>query len=409
MVVGDLVHVVAPRRPPQRLGGVLEFAGLVRVPQCLFLLGPQPGGGGRQYLERVGRAIDVGRHRQAVGPGGQRASVHLIRDDRVLEPERVAVTQVGAVEEPMLGAVHREGARGARHAESVARIAASREGQSDAHGLGPADPPIRPRPREEPFIGCPQHRVFVAAVLEARHRVGVVVEPDLPVARVAAEDRRVAAGARVRVERLAHAPRPVLVVADADERSIPVEHAGLGLQVRADRDIDPVAVALGPMQERAFPVPPSGAAAPHRQAEWLGPLEVPQCLGVGVRLHLAAVRLRLREEPRRHRAPHRDLCGTGVQGRTAPVVVGVVGARREHEQDRRSLAAPRPYDEERLRALVARGQGHRVVPAGPVGDGDLQRDGPAAAVRTRVRRRDVVHVGGARSRARPRAARRRRA
>ena len=258
----------------------------------------------------------------------------------------------------------------------------------------PLDPAIRPRAGQEPDVGCAEHRVLVAAVLEARHRVGLVVEPDLPVARVAAEDRRVAAGARVRVERLAHAPRPVLVVADADERSIPVEQPGHGLQIRADRDIDPVAVALGPMQERALPVPPSGATAPHRQTEWFGPFEEPQRLGVGVRLHLAPVRLRLGEEPRRHRAPHRDLCGARVQGRTAPVVVGVVGARREHEQDRRSLAAARPHDEERLRALVAGAQCHRVVPAGPVTDRDLQRNGPSAAVRARVRGRGVV-IGGA--------------
>jgi hypothetical protein len=47
------------------------------------VLRPQVGGRGGEDLEALGGAIDAGWHREAVGPGLERAAITLVRDDRV--------------------------------------------------------------------------------------------------------------------------------------------------------------------------------------------------------------------------------------------------------------------------------------------------------------------------------------
>src|SRR5439155_23344442 len=100
-----------------------------------------------------------------------------------------------------------------------------------------------PRSGEELFERRPEDGVLVPGpVLEAGHRSPLVVEANLPEARVAAEDRRVAAAGGEGVDRVAHAPGPVLVVTDGQEQSVAVQDLGALLEVLADREVEPVAV-----------------------------------------------------------------------------------------------------------------------------------------------------------------------
>ena len=73
-------------------------------------------------------------------------------------------------------------------------------------------------------VGGAGDRIRIGSVLEARHPATVGVEPHLPEARVAGEDRRVAAGIGESVERLSHTSRPVLVVAHREVQAMALEH-----------------------------------------------------------------------------------------------------------------------------------------------------------------------------------------
>ena len=219
----------------------------------------------------------------------------------------------------------------------------------------------------------------------------VLVEPDLPEAGVPGQDHRVAAAVGERVECLAHAPRPVLVVPHAGVQPMALEHVGVFLEILTDRDVDAEPLPLGPPDERSLPVPPAGAAAPDRQPEWFGPFEEPTALAIGLRLHLAPRRLGLDAEPGRQRAFERHAVPAGVERRAAPVVVRVPGGGGEHEQDRLARrAGRRPNHQEGVGALVARREGHGVVAGSPGSNRDLDRRGPVAAIGRRVGRGRVI-------------------
>ena len=226
------------------------------------------------------------------------------------------------------------------------------------------------------------------------------VEPHLPERRVPRQDRRVAAARDERIERVAHAPRPVLVVADAEHETRAFEDLRVLLEVLRDRDVDAVAVGLGPAGEGPLVGEPSGPAAPVREAERARPAAEPHRLPVGFGLHHPADRLGLDEEPLRERAFERHARAAGVQRRTAPVVVRVPGRGRQHEQDRRGIGRVGSNDEERVGAFVAGGHGDGVVPRPP-----RARRGSRArgASRSRSRRRPrACRAIGRRSPPRPR-------
>jgi hypothetical protein len=209
----------------------------------------------------------------------------------------------------------------------------------------------------------------------------VVVEPDLPEARVAAEDGGVASTGHEAIERVAHAPRPVLVVADRQVQLVAVEHLGVLLEVLGDRHVDAVPVRLGPADERPLPVPPPGAAAPDRDAPRLGPLEEPEALAVGLGLHLATGRLGLGQEPPGERTVERDAGAAGVERRAAPIVVGLPCRGRQHEEDRRAVVVAGPHHDEGVGLLGAARQVHGVIAGAPLAaHGDLERGGPPTAV-----------------------------
>jgi hypothetical protein len=208
---------------------LFEIAGLVRVPARLFVPRPQVRRRGREDLEAVGCAVHAGGDREAVGPALERAPVALVGDDHVRAAELPSRFQLGSVEDPVIRSMHGVGARSVGRSESVLRVPAAGEGEADRRGLGPADAPIGPAAREELLIRRAEDRVLVRQVLVAGHPTMVRVEPDLPEARVPRQDGGVATAPDERVERVAHAPGPVLVVADAEVQSGPLEDLGVSL------------------------------------------------------------------------------------------------------------------------------------------------------------------------------------
>src|SRR6185436_262437 len=177
----------------------------------------------------------------------------------------------GSVEDPMIRSMHGVGARSVGRSESVLRVPAAGEGEADRRGLGPADAAIGPAASEEPLVRRVQDRVLVSLILVARHPTMVWVEPDLPEARVPRKDGGVATAPEERVERVAHAPGPVLVVTDAQVQPGPLEDLGVSLEVLRDRHVDPIPGRLGPAHEGPLVGEPTCPAAPVRQAEWAGP------------------------------------------------------------------------------------------------------------------------------------------
>ena len=124
MVVAEPIQVLAPRVTVDGLGDVLELAGLVGVARGLLVLRPQPSRGGGEHLESLRRAVPCVGTGSPVGQSSRSHAVDLVADDRVGEAERVAVTEVGSLEDPVVGSLDGVGAGGARDAEPVARVAA---------------------------------------------------------------------------------------------------------------------------------------------------------------------------------------------------------------------------------------------------------------------------------------------
>ena len=161
-----------------------------------------------------------------------------------------------------------------------------------------------------------------------------------------------------------------------------VQDLGMRLQILRDRDVQAVALGLGPSQKRTLPGGPACAAAPARQPVGLRPQEVAESLPVGRGLGLALGVPRLDEEAGRERPFERDLRAARVQRGAAPIVVGVPGAGGEHHEDRRLCAGTWPHDEEGIGLLVAGGDRDAVVAGGPVlAHADPQGRRPVAALR----------------------------
>ena len=223
--------------------------------------------------------------------------------------------------------------------------------------------------------------VLVRSVLVPGHPRVVVVEPDLPEARVPRQDRRVASPLDEAVERIAHAPRPVLVVAHAQEQAWALEDLRVSLEVLRDGHVEPIPVGLGPSRERPFVREPPRPAAPVREPARARPAPEAHGLPIGLGLHHPAHRLRLDQEALRERALERHMRSARVERRAAPVVVGVPRRGRKDEQDRRGVGGVGPDDEERVGSLFAGGQRHGVVARAPISDRDVKSCRPAAPAR----------------------------
>src|SRR4051812_29173998 len=86
-----------------------------------------------QDLEGRRRAVFSGGIRQPVAVG-EHAAVALVADDSGACPEDIAVTEAGAFEDPVPGAVHGVAAEAVRHVPADAVVAAA--GEADAgHGI----------------------------------------------------------------------------------------------------------------------------------------------------------------------------------------------------------------------------------------------------------------------------------
>ena len=127
------------------------------------------------------------------------------------------------------------------------------------------------------------------------------------------------------------------------------------LEVRVRHHVDPVALALGPLQERQLPVRPPGRARPRRQ------LVEPQVAHVRGHLRIRGVDHRdatpgtgrLVEEARRHRPLQRRPRRAGVEVQPAEVVVGVQRVGGQLQQDRVRRIGRRAEHEERVVAASA--------------------------------------------------------
>ena len=300
----------------------------------------------------------------------------------------------------MLGAVHGVTTGTAWCRLPDARVATSRETEADRFRLGSPDGGQRPHRREEMARVGPGHRIVLRGpTLVADHRATVVLEAHLPEARVAGEDRPRATGLDERVGTIAHRPRPVLVVSDAQHQAVTVEHLGVELEVRVDGVVEGDALHLRPPDKAPFPVVPAGRSAPQRVVE-VGEiaLELEVLLVRLVRkarhpavVHHVVGRGRPAQVAPFQRTVERDLHGVAVQACSAPLVVGVVGVRAQHEdRRRRRRGRRRADDEERLGAPLLTGdaigvQADLVVTGRPRRiDGDREGDRPAATGRVRV-------------------------
>src|SRR5262252_5503008 len=108
----------------------LAVEGLGHPQQGLVALNAEPGGSRPEDLERVGRAVAAGGHRQAVLQR-ELTAVALVADDCPLGAQPVAALQAGARKGPVVGAMDRVTAVAAMLEEAM--IAAV--GEADAGKL----------------------------------------------------------------------------------------------------------------------------------------------------------------------------------------------------------------------------------------------------------------------------------
>src|SRR5438093_307232 len=86
--------------------------------------------------------------------------------------------------------------------------------------------------------------------------VGARREADLPAGGVPREERGVAAAADAALNRVAHLPRPVLVVPDAQVEPVRIERVGTRVEIEAGEEVETNAPRLRPGDEPPLPVVP---------------------------------------------------------------------------------------------------------------------------------------------------------
>src|SRR5918994_5024532 len=307
----------------------------------------------------------------------------------------------------MIGPLDGEPPGAARHGLADEVVAAACERQADRVRLGPADQGIGPAARQGVFEVRVAHRIGAAcAGLVADHRLVAGGVADLPETRVAGEDRPVATGLDETVDRVAHPPGPVLVVAGCEQQPLTVEYARFGVEVGVDGVIEFDALAVGPLGKTALPVEPPGRSRPQRD------LVIREILreALMLRVVLADVRDaqvvavvidRAGDVSDLERSPERHLAGAAVQTLAAPLVVRLPRVGAEVQQRRRTIWSSMTYHHERLRDIVrslSRPQLDLVEAGSPRRFGrDRQRHRPVATRAPRVFGHGMV--GDRRSRA----------
>ena len=326
------------------LAAVLPFVvplTIVWVPAC---------GGGREDLEVLRGSITVGREREFVAPFDF-AAVAFVADDGVLSSDGVVGFDPSPLEDPMVGAVGREGA-GPIHVLAVAFVvAAPQEADSREGVLGAPDEGVAPERREQcVFFPGAVNRIRMVILFPTGEGAAVVFTADLPAAGVSAEEGHVATFADEGFEVVAHRSRPIFVVAHANDELATFEDVGVEFEITVGGVSERDPVVLGPGHEHLFPLTEKAGG---RAVE-----------GDAVSLVFAEAIV-------------------GVEAEAAPVIVGVVGVGGEFEQDGSGLERVWRFPEDEVaRAFrLTRAEGDVVVAGIPIGgNGNLEGDGPSAAV-----------------------------
>ena len=268
---------------------------------------------------------------------------------------------------------------------------------------GSTDDHVGPERRHLRFLVGSHQRVVLEESLVPDHDVVIItLDAHLPQRGIARKEGRIAAPRDESFDRVAHAARPVLVMADGEVQAGAVQHLGVCLEVGIAAHADLEALAFGPLDERHLPIRPTGRSGIARQMVDLDVADVRRVLRIGRARprHATALARRLVEIAGRHRALHGDLRATGVEVRPSEVVVGMPRVCRQCEHDAR--VGWRPHDEE---GTVAPHLGANVdlhddfVVARPPGRIDVQRESgrPIAPFRRGVLRRLMLvspHRGG---------------
>ena len=193
-------------------------------------------------------------------------------------------------------------------------------------------------------------------------------------------------GSDVSLDPIALTARPVLVVTDAQQQSGAVGDLGVQVQICVGADVDLVAVALRPGEERGLVVRPSRAAGPLGEPVEDEVADVARLGRVGRMGHGDPTTRtgRLLEQTGGERAFERRVGRAGVEVRAAEVVVRTPGVGRQGHQDPTRRAGRGSDDEERGRAQrpplpVDRVELDLVEARGPVGPGDELGGGRPAA------------------------------
>src|SRR5262249_28039755 len=139
------------------------------------------------------------------------------------------------------------------------------------------------------------------------------------------EERGVAAPADEALDRVAHLPRPVLVVPDAQIEAVWVERVGTRVEVEAGEEVETNAPRPRPGAEAPLPVVPARRPAPHTDPvldEVLDPSGDLAIAGPALVRQPVVRGGRACEESLRERSFERDARCPHVEIRAAPVVVG---------------------------------------------------------------------------------------
>ena len=210
----------------------------------------------------------------------------LVADDAVGRAQHVAVAEVGAGEQPVLGTVDDETSDASRRSVAEAVVETERRTGAQERPLRPTDERVGPHARHRLGLAVGDHRVVeMGAVLVTHHvdrRRRRALDADLPEHRVAGERHEVGRPSDVRLDGVALRRRPVLVVTDADDDVVAVDQPS----GRSSRSVETAmsntsADPLGPLDEPAAVREPSGGPD-RRRVGVLGSVRLEdQAVGVG--------------------------------------------------------------------------------------------------------------------------------
>jgi len=316
----------------------------------LAIIGVPASGSSREDLKILRGSITVGRKWKLVAPLDF-AAIAFVTDDGVLSSDGVVAFDPGPLEDPMVGAVGREGA-GPIHVLAVAfMVAPPKEAHSGQGVLGAPDEGVAPERREQCVVFPDSvNRIRMVVLFPTGKGVAAVFAADLPAAGVSAEEGHIATFADEGFEVVAHRSRPVFIVANADDELAIFEDLGVEFEIAVGGVSEWDPVVLGPGHEDLFPLTKKAGG---RAVE-----------GDAVSLVFAEA-------------------AVGVEAEAAPVVVGVVGVGGEFEQDRSGLERVRrfPKDEVARTFRLTRAEGDVVVAGIPIGgNANIEGGGPSAAV-----------------------------